>query len=574
MLLISWNVAGLSTTLSRIDSDYKSASIANTPQIPKNKRSRSHAFSYYLQRHGDPDILCIQESKIPLKQLSSRSEPFGCSMVDGYESFWACCVDKSKRGFNGVVTYAKSGTVQFANSRPLGCDELDDQGRVIMTDHKHFVVFNVYAPASCGMPLSYKMKFLNSLKRAMARQRSLGKKVMLVGDLNICHQGIDAHWRSRPVRVNYIIQEYRQGEEEKTALLPKWKIDVARHWDTIQSALDTIEAIPVITKNVATGTSFEKYRARVILGKSGSERKVSLGGHEASANDCIANFSFLQSEYYDIDLKETIVSRESNVIQLNILAELMSKVAKVEWDASTLMPIAGSEGLKKKSSPASKWLSSVLKDDCMIDVFRQLFPDAEGRFTCWNQQTNHRYENDGARIDYTIIDSSLMDCTEACDIPKLRCCKYPKADANFCSEEAAMHAAIASGLFQGASFQGGGLEQATGEALETQFGSAHTGIIYTAPQYSDHVAVSLFLNEKFDVFMPSSLILNGKETKQAQPHKAQKSISSFFGASRSSSGSSSLTINSSSSKRKSISQFQNSKKKQGGTIMSHFAKKK
>ncbi len=569
MLLICWNVAGLSTTLSKIDNDYKTASIANTPDIPASRRSRSHAFTHYLRRHGDPDILCIQEHKIPLKQLSSRSEPFGCSLVDGYESFWSCCVDKAKKGFNGVVTYAKSGTVQSANSRPLGCDDLDDQGRVVMTDHKDFVVFNVYAPASCGMPLSYKMRFLNALHRAMTTQRSKGKKVLLVGDLNIAHEGIDEHFLSRSVNVNHIIQEY---EGKNIDDLPQWKVDVGKHWDTIQSALDTLEAAPVTTTNVATGSSFEKYRARVTLGKPGSERKILLGSSEASASDCKSTFTFAKIEYYDEDLKETITARESNTIMLSTLAELMSKLARVEWDTPTLKLIAGSEGMKK-TSPPCKWLSKLLNDDGMVDVFRHLFPNAEGRFTVWTQHTNRRYENDGARIDYTIIDSSLMDCIKTCDSPKLRCANFSKAADQFCSEEAAFHAAIASGLFQGASFQGGGIGQASDEALETQFGCAHTGIIYTAPQYSDHVAVSLLLNDNFDQYLSSSLSLNGKETKQAQPHKAQTKISSFFSSSNRSSSTSS---NSSLSKRKSshLPQKKSKKKPAGGTIMSHFVKKK
>jgi len=67
--------------------------------------------------------------------------------VEGYESFWSCCVDPKQKGFHGVVTYAKIGTVIAADSAPLGSAELDTQGRVCMTDHGYFVVFNVYAPS-------------------------------------------------------------------------------------------------------------------------------------------------------------------------------------------------------------------------------------------------------------------------------------------------------------------------------------------------------------------------------------------------------------------------------------------
>jgi exonuclease III len=130
MLIMSWNVAGLSTTVNRIHETYSPAN--------QKKAPASVALHAYIQRHG-ADILCLQEHKIPLSQLSDRSEPCGCSTVEGYESFWSCCVDKSKQGFNGVVTYAKKGSVLRANASPLGSPDLDDQGRCVMTDHGRFV---------------------------------------------------------------------------------------------------------------------------------------------------------------------------------------------------------------------------------------------------------------------------------------------------------------------------------------------------------------------------------------------------------------------------------------------------
>jgi hypothetical protein len=65
------------------------------------------------------------------------------------------------------------------------------------------------------------------------------------------------------------------------------------------------------------------------------------------------------------------------------------------------------------------------------------------------------------------------------------------------------------------------------EALDTQFGPAHTGIVYTPPSFSDHIGVSLLLD---DVMLPRDLVLNESDaaTRKAQPHKLQKSIVSFF----------------------------------------------
>jgi Exonuclease III len=457
MLLISWNVAGLSTTLNRIDKDYSSSSNAAVRAAPK--RSRSHAFAHFLKLHGDPDILCIQEHKIPLHQLSSRSEPFGCADLDGYESFWSCCVDKSRKGFNGVVTFVKRGMVQGANVRPLECDVLDDQGRAVLTDHGNFVVFNVYVPASCGMPLSYKMKFLNALRRAIKGQKGKGKKVILVGDLNISHTGIDVHWSYRSIPVRDLIHHgddhvFKDGKDDEGNV---WKQQVSRHWEMIQNALSTMEAIPITTKNVATGSTFQKYRARVTVKKLDLEKKVFLGGYESCVERCLSCFNFEEVTYYDEDLERECIARESNVVPLNTLAELMSKIAGIEWDVSTIRTISNSVANLKKSSPPAKWLSDVLKEDGMVDAFRHLFPNAEGRYTCWNQQTNCRFENIGTRIDYTIVDEALIQFLDNNGSQKLRCCHFSDETKNFGSEEAALHAAVASGLFQGASFEEGGL---------------------------------------------------------------------------------------------------------------------
>ena len=111
MLIISWNVAGLSTTLDRINASYNPATNTTTsvdgndknPAGKKRKRSPTDAFLCFMNRH-QVDVLCVQEHKIPISQLSTRKEPFLCSTVDGFESFWSCCVDKKQRGMNGVVT--------------------------------------------------------------------------------------------------------------------------------------------------------------------------------------------------------------------------------------------------------------------------------------------------------------------------------------------------------------------------------------------------------------------------------------------------------------------------------------
>lgn len=574
MFILSWNVAGLSTTLQRIQRDYNSQSVSYRNKQQHKKREKlpqNHAFSYFLSRHGSPDIVCIQEHKISLSQLSSRSEMLGASTLEGYESFWSCCVDPQQKGFHGVCTYAKVGTVIAADAAPLGSSELDAQGRVCMTDHGCFVVFNVYAPSGGAMPLSYKMKFLNALRRVMRYQKEeRGKKVILVGDLNIVHQREDTHWEYRSVHVDRILKEVREYQEAMNdsadgkkqhayvpnnvvategvvkgdhfcshKSIPKWKLDLGKNWMKIAYALQTMEAVPVTTKNVATGTTFEKFRVRVRID---NKFTAFIGRVESTKEDALAYFCFPQRTYFDHDSKEERVSRDANVVSIDILGELMSKIAKVEWSSKELRSISEMDDSCYKSSPPAHWLNEVLEEDKMVDAFRSSYPHAQGRFTCWNQHTNKRFENKGFRIDYTLLDRSMLDYIDTGPNKSLRCCKYPSH--KFDDEEAALHAATASGSFEGASYEGGGIATASQAALDTQFDCPHTGIIYTPPSYSDHVAVSLLLKSGWtQLHMPSKLVLDGKDlgTKKAQPHKSQKSISSFFANTSSSSDNATLS---------------------------------
>jgi len=103
MLIVSWNVAGLKPALQKIHSDYGSSSSSSSSMAvaasssastkSKNyeigasttkKKDSIDPFANYIRLHGDVDILCLQEHKIPLTQLSSRSEPHRCSSIEGY----------------------------------------------------------------------------------------------------------------------------------------------------------------------------------------------------------------------------------------------------------------------------------------------------------------------------------------------------------------------------------------------------------------------------------------------------------------------------------------------------------
>jgi len=558
MLIVSWNVAGLKTTAERIHENYFGGATAaasssadsngdDTPAAAGSAAARagkngngsgkippSEALRYFFQdRHG-ADIVCLQEHKIPRKQLSERCEPRQASSLAGYESFWSCCTDKGYLGLNGVVTYAKRGSVRRADAMPLGSPDLDGQGRCVVTDHGAFVLFNVYVPASGGQPLSYKMKFLSALRRAMQRERQQNNKpVILVGDLNISHRANDVYWKNRAVYVDDILEEVRTaaagGNSGSQAQLPRWKHELAENWSAIEAALETKEVLPTKTKNTKTGAEYSKFRLAVTV----KDRRVYLGGHETAPEYCAYGYDFSPCSYVDSETGEEIAASAKNVVRLCILEELMSKIIGIRWDEDTLRQISaldstsdGGEAKTKTVSPTRQWLNSVLEEDGMVDAFRYFYPKAEGRFTCWNQSMNCRYNNEGSRIDYTLIDRSLLERVRKGDVESLRVGDGTPSEQHL-TEAAALAAATANGRFRPAAFEGGGITEATMDVLNTQFGPPHTGMIYTPPTFSDHIAISLLMDDNVG---PTNQALDENDiaTKRAQPHKSQKTIADFF----------------------------------------------
>jgi hypothetical protein len=191
------------------------------------------------------------------------------------------------------------------------------------------------------------------------------------------------------------------------------------------------------------------------------------------------------------------------------------------------------------------WMRTLLVQDGMVDSFVAMRPHARDRFTCWHQYTNQRYVNNGSRIDFVLLDECLVrflrkggdlyGANEGC----------PDAD----SPQAARNACVAHGLWKMAAYDGSGIDGGTRKANDAQFVPPHTGIIYTPPRFSDHVAVSALLDDAiFDqpTLLPSSSsssssvaaaaaapvgrLFPAKHTRATQPHRKQKSISSFFGS--------------------------------------------
>lgn len=180
----------------------------------------------------DADIICFQETKLTRQDLS-----VDLTFAEGYEAFLSCtrgnsrgrsaysgvatfCRVKSafdsdeaalpvaaEEGFTGLLNGSKKEMMvgDFELELPLNVDDLEDvtdeellkmdsEGRCVITDHGHFVLFNLYGPRAeedDKERLRFKLLFFKVLQERWETLLSQGKRVIVVGDLNIAPAAID-----------------------------------------------------------------------------------------------------------------------------------------------------------------------------------------------------------------------------------------------------------------------------------------------------------------------------------------------------------------------------------------------
>jgi AP endonuclease 2 len=172
----------------------------------------------------EADIICLQETKV----ASGASEQI--CLVPGYHSFFSFCT--LRNGYSGTATFTRipvmsadavcvtpvdageglDNAVGGANADWTSCFEKDAgrkgtcddnsgqsvslaesnltqimrEGRVVITDHSHFVCINIYAPAvSVEGRVQFKAAFNRALELKVRSLLKVGRRVLIAGDFNI-----------------------------------------------------------------------------------------------------------------------------------------------------------------------------------------------------------------------------------------------------------------------------------------------------------------------------------------------------------------------------------------------------
>ena len=125
----------------------------------------------------DADCVCLQETKLKAGQIDLE--------FLGYESYWNYA---DKPGYSGTVVYTRKHPLSV--SYGIGIDLHDHEGRVVTLEFEGFYLVNVYVPNSQDglRRLEYRMQWEDDFRAYLL---SLGKPVVVCGDMNVAHEEID-----------------------------------------------------------------------------------------------------------------------------------------------------------------------------------------------------------------------------------------------------------------------------------------------------------------------------------------------------------------------------------------------
>ena len=153
MKLVSWNVNGLRSCLTK-------------------------GFLEYV-KNEDPDILCLQETKLQPEQAVFD--------LEGYHRYFHSA---DKKGYSGTAVLTKEEPLSVTYG--FGEDIHRHEGRVITAEYPDFYLVCCYTPNSQdGLKrLPYRMQWEDAF-RAYLKELETKKPVIFCGDLNVAHQEID-----------------------------------------------------------------------------------------------------------------------------------------------------------------------------------------------------------------------------------------------------------------------------------------------------------------------------------------------------------------------------------------------
>ncbi len=134
---------------------------------------------------NNPDILCLQESKVHPDELDADLR-----FPLNRRSYWSFA---DRKGYAGTVTFLKKKTTLSSVWYGIGIKQFDSEGRFVVADLGDFLLFNVYFPngAQTDERHLFKQEFLKRFSLYLKHLISEGRELMVVGDYNTAYLDSD-----------------------------------------------------------------------------------------------------------------------------------------------------------------------------------------------------------------------------------------------------------------------------------------------------------------------------------------------------------------------------------------------
>lgn len=134
----------------------------------------------------DPaDVICLQEIKAQKGDIDIEAIE-----ALGFETYWFCA---QKKGYSGVAILTKLHPDLVVYGSAI--EQSDFEGRVIRADYGDLSIISVYFPSGTSGETrqAYKYIWLDEFLDYLNTLRKSRNKLVVCGDYNIAHNGIDIH---------------------------------------------------------------------------------------------------------------------------------------------------------------------------------------------------------------------------------------------------------------------------------------------------------------------------------------------------------------------------------------------
>lgn len=211
MKLISWNIDSLNAAL--------------TSDSNRAKMSREVFETIKLY---DPDVIALQETKLPQKGPSKKHKKLLEEQFENYNYIWRSSEEPARKSYAGVMFLYKKGLFPEVTYPIIGAPTtMDYEGRILTLEFEDFYYTQVYTPnAGDGLRRLEERQVWDKKYREYLERLDQNKPVIACGDFNVAHKEIDLKHPDTNHESAGFTDEEREGF---TKLLESGFTDTFRH---------------------------------------------------------------------------------------------------------------------------------------------------------------------------------------------------------------------------------------------------------------------------------------------------------------------------------------------------------